>query len=142
MSIFDGRWNLSFFLKQHSCYKFLFPWTSDKWNACKRQVAFAKKQTEKIGTSEMSLVTNSPPTLYPFPFLHEVNIGITSPSTAIYGHSSLFFSPFLFCSFFVLFFYIFCLFFSVFFLYNWNKMVQYSMIILVLDYSTIKATIR
>lgn len=39
----------------------------------------------------MSLITNSPPTLYPFPSLHEVKIGITSPSTAIYGHSSLFF---------------------------------------------------
>lgn len=100
-----------FFFKQHSCYKFLFPWTSDKWNACKRQVAFAKKQTEKIGTSEMSLVTNSPPTLYPFPFLHEVNIGITSPSTAIYGHNSLFFFP-LFC--FVVFLYFFLYFLSFF----------------------------
>lgn len=55
------------------------------------------KQTEKIGTSEMSLVTNSPLTLYPFPFLHEVNIRITSPSTTIYGHSSFFLSLFFFC---------------------------------------------
>lgn len=108
---------------------------NDRWLLQKKN-----KQTEKIGTSEMSLVTNSPPKRYPFPFLHEVNIGITSPSTAIYGHSSLFFPLFLFSSFF-LFFLIFC-FFPHFFLYNRNKMVQYSMIILVLDYSTIKATIR
>lgn len=107
--------------------------------ACKQQVALAKKkEKEKIGTSEMSPVTNSPPTL--FPFLHEVNIGITSPSTAIYGHSSLFSPPFFVLCFFCTFF-----FFEIFFLnflYNWNKMVQYSLIILVSDYSTIKATIR
>lgn len=134
------------FFLQHSCYKFLSYFlelqtnemlVNDRWLLQKKQ-----QKTEKIGTSEMSLVTNSPPTLYPFPFLHEVNIGITSPSTAIYGHSSLFFPLFLFCSFFVVFFLLFMIFFQHFLLYNRNKMVQYSMIILVLDYSTIKATIR
>lgn len=59
-----------FFKFKHSCYKFLSYFlelqtnemlVNDRW-------LFATKQTEKIGTSEMSLVTNSPPTLYPFPF--------------------------------------------------------------------------
>lgn len=52
---------------------------NDRW--------LCKIRTEKIGTTEESLVTNSPPQRHPFPILHEVNIWITSPTT-IYGHSS------------------------------------------------------
>lgn len=68
---------------------------NDRWLLQQKNTTPPPTPQKKIGTSEMSLVTNSPPTLYPFPFLHEVNIGITSPTT-IYGNSSVFLPSFLF----------------------------------------------
>lgn len=45
-----------------------------------------KKQTIKVGTSEMSLVINSSSDVYPA--LHGATWRVTSPSTSNYGHSS------------------------------------------------------
>lgn len=45
-----------------------------------------KKQTIKVGTSEMSLVINSSSAVYPA--LHGATWRVTSPSKSNYGHSS------------------------------------------------------
>lgn len=56
--------------------------SSNKWNACKQQAIFKIKERKEAPLKS--------PLVSPFTFLCKVNKGVTSLSTAIYGHSSFF----------------------------------------------------
>lgn len=60
--------------------------SSNKWNACKQQAIFKMRERKEAPLKS--------PLVSPFTFLCKVNKGVTSPSTAIYGHSSFFLNSF------------------------------------------------